>query len=377
MNFVKTKTEVFDLLDNYINENISKYSFKRNFDFGPSDRTNVSMISPYLSHRIVTEYDVIKRVLEEKSLTSVEKYIQEIFWRLYWRGWLESRPQVWDNFVCELKLIEKDENYNKAISGSTDIECFNDWVAELKKTGYLHNHTRMWFASIWIFTLNLHWQLGAELFLKYLHDGDSASNTLSWRWVAGLQTRGKNYLAKRWNIEKFTNGRYNPDNLNESAEPLEDSRNYAFSKLSYTSPSFESESIVIFDNELNTDLAHVSNYKNAYICLLSNSERQIELSDKNLAYKNDVVDELIKNESFHFSKIKGSDLLSLVKSNEKVHFAYPGVGDNLDFLSSNLSVNSLSFIKRQEDLYCSKFSNKGFFNFKKNIPKIINELDLS
>ena len=28
----------------------------------------------------------------------------------------------------------------------------------------------MWFASIWIFTLGLPWQLGAEFFMKYLFD---------------------------------------------------------------------------------------------------------------------------------------------------------------------------------------------------------------
>ena len=50
----------------------------------------------------------------------------------------------------------------------------------------MHNHVRMWFASIWIFTLNLPWQLGADFFMQHLLDGDPASNTLSWRWVAGI-----------------------------------------------------------------------------------------------------------------------------------------------------------------------------------------------
>ena len=63
----------------------------------------------------------------------------------------------------------------------------------------------MWFASIWIFTLGLPWQKGAEFFMKHLLDGDAASNTLSWRWVGGLQTKGKHYLAQSWNISKFLN----------------------------------------------------------------------------------------------------------------------------------------------------------------------------
>ena len=92
---------------------------------------------------------------------------------------------------------------------------------KLKKNNYLHNHTRMWFASIWIFTLKLPWQLGAEFFLKNLYDGDSASNTLGWRWVGGLQTAGKHYLAREDNIRKYTNNRYKNIDLDEKALPLE------------------------------------------------------------------------------------------------------------------------------------------------------------
>ena len=43
----------------------------------------------------------------------------------------------------------------------TGIDEFGDWSRELVQTGYLHNHTRMWFASIWIFTLRLPWSPGA------------------------------------------------------------------------------------------------------------------------------------------------------------------------------------------------------------------------
>jgi deoxyribodipyrimidine photo-lyase len=77
-------------------------------------------------------------------------------------------------------------------------------------TGYLHNHARMWFASIWVFTLRLPWELGAAFFYEHLLDGDVASNTLSWRWVAGLQTPGKTYVARADNIAFYTDGRHVP-----------------------------------------------------------------------------------------------------------------------------------------------------------------------
>ena len=145
---------------------------------------------------------LIKKSLKKYSFVKNEKFIQEVLWRVYWKGWLELRPSVWSDYLEDLKKIKENfkdnQNYLNAINGKTNIECFNYWANELKNHNYLHNHARMWFASIWIFTLGLPWQLGAEFFMKYLFDGDCASNTLGWRWVAGIQTKGKNYVASEW-----------------------------------------------------------------------------------------------------------------------------------------------------------------------------------
>ena len=88
---------------------------------------------------------------------------------------IRDRPKVWDDYLGYSVNHVDNGILEKAHSGTTDIECFNDWVDELKSTNYLHNHTRMWFASIWIFTLDLPWQLGANFFMKHLYDGDAAS----------------------------------------------------------------------------------------------------------------------------------------------------------------------------------------------------------
>ena len=74
---------------------------------------------------------------------------------------------------------------------------------ELIQTGYLHNHARMWWASFWIHAEGLPWELGADVFFRHLLDADPASNTLSWRWVAGLQTAGKTYLVRLSNLQKY------------------------------------------------------------------------------------------------------------------------------------------------------------------------------
>lgn len=194
------------------------YASRRNFDLGPGHHQHVSALSPWIRHRLVLESEVAAAVLARHRFQAAEKFIQEVCWRSYWKGWLELRPSVWDDYRYHLgrqvAALQKDghlkQRYQNALAGETGIDCFDAWAHELTTTGYLHNHARMWFASIWIFNLGLPWELGADFFLGHLLDGDAASNTLSWRWVAGLQTAGKEYRATAANIQTFTDGRFDP-----------------------------------------------------------------------------------------------------------------------------------------------------------------------
>ena len=205
-----TRARALELLADFLPRAGRDYQNNRNLDRGRDGHSFVSRLSPYVRHRILSEEELISNVLTSHSRSAAFKFIQEIFWRTYWKGWLEHRPAVWDRFEVEvqsefakLELVPvKNKIFEQAIGGSTEIAIFNSWVNELKETGYLHNHARMWFASIWIFTLRLPWQLGADFFYNHLLDGDPASNTLGWRWVAGLQTAGKTYLATESNIRK-------------------------------------------------------------------------------------------------------------------------------------------------------------------------------
>ena len=378
MSFVTSRQEALKQLDQFVDQHIQNYSAKRNFDFGPEERNNVSCLSPYISHRLITEYEVVKKVLAKHSFSKVDKYIQEVFWRLYWKGWLELRPKVWDDFLSDLNTLKQDENYKLATEGKTNITCFNDWVQELKTNHYLHNHTRMWFASIWIFTLKLPWQLGAAFFMKYLLDGDAASNTLSWRWVAGLQTKGKHYVAQAWNIAKFTNNKYQNVKLNEQAQPLEDHRNYAIQKISYPSkPQYKN--LLFFENDLNLETINLNDYQSIYAVILDNKNRKLELDSKLIDYKNQLIDDQLGRLKQKVQKLTIEEFLNLIKSNKEFDVIYPGIGENLTFLKDVQSKENLNlnYILRAQDLYCYQFSNKGFFNFKEHIPKIITELKLA
>ncbi len=376
MNFETSRAKAIEKLDRFVERNLSDYSKLRNFDFGYDKRDNVSCLSPYITHGVLNEVEVIKKSLAKSSFSKNEKFIQEVLWRTYWKGWLELRPSVWSDYIISLNNIREkyreDPNYLKAIEGKTNIECFDEWVKELKKHNYLHNHTRMWFASIWIFTLDLPWQLGAELFLKHLYDGDAASNTLGWRWVAGIQTQGKHYLASEWNIKKFTNNRFQNIKLNENAPPKMTDKTYSIIKNDFINPEIsEDKTLVIFENNLSFENSDFKQFKFDKIILAVNSNefRNIKLSDNVIKFKSELINdqlERIKSLSINCEKVS-IDKLKDIKSD--FYILYPSVGENLDFVLSNL--NNYKFIYRELDQFSWQFCNKGFFNFKNYIPKII------
>ena len=229
MSFIATRAAGLERLQQFVPRAGADYAARRNIDVGPNATPAVSMLSPYLRHRLLSEHEVVTAVLGRHCYASAEKFVQEVCWRSYWKGWLQQHPQIWGRYRADrdaaIAALEQDarllSGYAAACAGRSGIACFDAWCGELQRTGYLHNHARMWFASIWIFTLRLPWTLGADLFLRHLVDGDAASNTLSWRWVAGLQTVGKHYLARAENIARYTQNRFDPQGqLNENASPL-------------------------------------------------------------------------------------------------------------------------------------------------------------
>jgi hypothetical protein len=376
MNFVTSRASAIEKLNNFVDQNLFEYSRLRNFDYGPNNRSNISCLSPYINHGVISELEVIKKSLNKFSFTKNEKFIQEVLWRTYWKGWLELRPAVWTDYLNELKKIREEfkdnADYKKAIEGNTNIECFNEWVNELKENNYLHNHARMWFASIWVFTLELPWQLGAEFFMKHLFDGDAAANTLGWRWVAGIQTQGKNYLASEWNIKKFTNNRFNNIKLNENAPPKTSVKTYAASKLEFNNPqNLKEKNLLIFDNNLSFEMGDFKDQKFKKVFLISNKNenRTIKLSEKLVKFKSQLIEDQknrLKEKSINTESI---DLSEIQNINETSYGLYPTVGENLDFINTNNL--KIEFLYRKLDQFSWQYCNKGFFNFKNYIPRII------
>ena len=378
MIFEASRATAVQKLNSFVEKNLIDYSKLRNFDFGPDNRSNISCLSPYITHGVINELEVIDKSLKKFSFSKNEKFIQEVLWRVYWKGWLELRPNVWSDYLIELDKIKikikfkNNQNYLDAIEGKTEINCFNQWVNELKENNYLHNHTRMWFASIWIFTLELPWQLGAEFFMKHLYDGDPASNTLGWRWVAGVQTQGKHYLANEWNINKFTNNRFKNIKLNENATPIFSDKTYPVNKKDFlNSEILENKTLLIFENNMTFEFSDFKENKFKKILLVSNdANRTIKLSEKVLKFKANLLENQkirLDEKLINCETINVNDLKNIT---EEVYALYPTVGENLDFIQNN-QLKNIKFLYRKLDQFSWQYCNKGFFNFKNYIPKII------
>ena len=228
--FPMTRNAGLDRLATFLAEAGAGYAAARNIDRGPQLSSTTSALSPYMRRRLVTEAETVAAARAAFGEKDSDKFVSEVFWRTYFKGHLETHPGTWTRYLTAVEAHHRRldaepglrRTYAAAIDGRTGIDGFDAWAGELVETGWLHNHARMWFASIWIFTLRLPWELGAHHFLRHLVDGDPASNTLSWRWVAGLHTRGKHYVARAENIRRYTEGRFNPIGLNEHPDSLDE-----------------------------------------------------------------------------------------------------------------------------------------------------------
>jgi deoxyribodipyrimidine photo-lyase len=216
MRFPLTRADALSRVAEFVPRAGRAYAARRNHDGGPGGAATTSLLSPAIRRRLVSEQEVAAAAIAAHGFTGAEKFVQEICWRSYWVGWLQQRPEIWTRWqadVVRMRAMLADDGrwqrrYAQAMAGTTGIDCFDAWVHELIETGWLHNHVRMSFASIWCFTLRLPWQLGAAFFYQHLLDACPASNTLGWRWVVGLQTPGKTYLARADLIRDLSGGRF-------------------------------------------------------------------------------------------------------------------------------------------------------------------------
>jgi deoxyribodipyrimidine photo-lyase len=363
------------------------YAAGRNHDPGPGARRDVSMLSPHVRHRLVTEQELVAAALSRHGPQAAEKFIQEVFWRSYWKGWLEQRPSVWTRYVTgrDRALADPPPGIDAALRGQTGIACFDAWMRELSGTGWLHNHARMWFASIWIFTLRLPWTLGADLFLRHLLDADAASNTLSWRWVAGMQTRGKHYVARAENIARHTEGRFDPrGQLDEDPVPLDDGPAPAPAPLPPAGPAPDGPALLLLhEDDLHPESLELGRARIVAVAGVAVPQARSPLgcAPGATAFTWAAVDDAILRAGARFGvparRVEVADVPALAAEAgaRAVVMPYAPVGWTAQALAPLLPALTarglaLHALRRDWDSLCWPHATKGFFAFRENIPRL-------
>jgi deoxyribodipyrimidine photo-lyase len=241
----------------------------------------------------------------------------------------------------------------------------------------------MWFASIWIFTFKIPWQLGAAFMYHHLLDGDPASNTLSWRWVAGLHTKGKTYLARADNIAKYSEGRWNPreSDLATAAFHIEDElaptgkEGLAFPPLKPT----PNTGLLLTSDDLSIDtVLDLTRYRS--VCIFTPQGQELT------PLKRSFIDEAIQDalsriavpcgEGFARTIQLSSEALSWREANnlDAIEIVAPHVGplrSAVRELASSLTIAQLpiGFLERSWDSTLFPLCDKGFFTMWERFKK--------
>lgn len=185
-----------------------KYAADRNYLRGA-----VSRLSMYIRHGVVTLAEVRDRAVGlVRDPLQVSKFVSELGWRDYYqRIYAQIGDGVWQDREAYKTGFEAGEYAaelpGEIEAGETGLACMDGFAQELRETGYLHNHARMWVAAYVVHWRKVQWQAGARWFLRHLLDGDPASNNLSWQWVASTFSY-KPYFFNRENLERYTRAEY-------------------------------------------------------------------------------------------------------------------------------------------------------------------------
>lgn len=196
-NFPTSYNSIQDLIDAVDPVAYSRY---RNHVDGP-----VTYLSPYISRGVISTKQVLKSVLKKGySLKESEKLIQEMAWREYYqRVWQSLEDDIFSDIRNRYTGIRHSQIPQAVLDANTGIEAIDKGIKELYQTGYMHNHLRMYTASISCVTAKAHWLNPSKWLYYHLLDGDLASNSCSWQWVAGSFS-AKQYYCNQENINTYT-----------------------------------------------------------------------------------------------------------------------------------------------------------------------------
>ncbi len=193
-------TEYKSILERIKNINPIQYSNSRNYING-----SVTYLSPYISRGVISLPQLKEAILQKFSKEQSSKLLQELAWRQYWQNvWINKGSNIFNDLRWQQANVNHHQMIKAIQEANTGIQAIDKAINELYTLGYLHNHLRMYIASISCNIAMAHWLTPSKWMYYYLLDGDLASNSLSWQWVAGAFS-SKKYYCNQININNYTN----------------------------------------------------------------------------------------------------------------------------------------------------------------------------
>jgi len=193
------------------------YARSRNYLDG-----SVTYLSPFITHGIISTATVAKTVLQQYTPLDAQKLLSELAWREYFhRVWQAHGNDIFTDLKHMQNPVISDRLPAAIENTNTGIETIDNSLVTLIDSGYMHNHSRMWLAAICCNTGRTHWYHPARWLYYHLLDGDLASNSLSWQWVAGSFSHRK-YIANQENLNRYSRAQQSDTFLDLSYEELSD-----------------------------------------------------------------------------------------------------------------------------------------------------------
>jgi deoxyribodipyrimidine photo-lyase len=216
---IQFPTDYSSIIERINKINPLQYDKTRNYIDGA-----VTYLSPYISRGVISIKQVQESVLAKgHHRTTIEKFLQELAWREYFQRVWQAKG---DGLFQDIKQPQPDVQHHKMIeaisNAATGITAIDNLIREFYQTGYLHNHARMYVASIACNIGKAHWSAPAQWMYYHLLDGDLASNTCSWQWVSGAFS-SKKYYCNQENINRYTNSKQTNTFLDTTVEALSNS----------------------------------------------------------------------------------------------------------------------------------------------------------
>ena len=346
-------TDYKSILNRLQNVDPIKYARTRNFTDG-----DVTYLSPYISRGVISLNQIKEHVLKTHQPYQIEKFLQELAWREYWQRVWQS---MGDEIFTDIKQQQPDVTHRKMVAAlenaDTGIDAIDEHIEKLYATGYMHNHMRMYVSSIACNNAKAHWLQPSQWLYYHLLDGDLASNSLSWQWVAASFS-SKKYYCNQENINRYANSNQQHSFLDQSYETIAEMRipEVLLEKTNFfpatnlpekTTPELQKNLPVLVYNSYNLDpIWHAGEAANRIVLLEPAHFKKYPVSDKVIQFITDLSKNIEGVQIFSGS----FDELKMAAGTSKIYYKshptsrhYQGIAEKYDELVPQVSGYFSSF----------------------------------